>query len=70
MSDDEHPQKKEHHFQETKGGKANIAPEALGKPEPILQVLHDVAEGAAEFLEGKPPKGAKDSGHIEGASAE
>ena len=66
MSDETH----EHHFQETKDGKANIDPKPLGKPESISQVLHDVAEGAAEFLEGKPPKGAKDSGHVEGADRE
>lgn len=68
MSDDERREK--HHFQETKGDKANIDPEALGKPESLRQVLHDVAHGAAEFLEGHPPRGAKDSGHVEGANEE
>lgn len=59
-----------HHMQETHDDKPNVAPEALGEPESLKQVLHDVVEGAAEFLEGKPPKGAADSGHVEGANEE
>lgn len=65
-----HEHEHEHHYQETKDGKANIDPKPLGKPEPIRQILHDVAEGAAEFLEGHPPRGAKDAGHVEGANEE
>ena len=59
-----------HHYQETKDGKPNIDPKPLGEPESLKEVLHDVLEGAAEFIEGKPPKGAKDSGHVEGADRE
>lgn len=72
MTDDQHDahDKHEHHFQETKGGKANIDPKALGKPEPLRQVFHDVAEGLSEFVEGKPPRGAEDAGHVEGADRE
>jgi len=61
---------KEHHFQETHDQKPNVDPKPLGKPEPLGQVLHDVIEGATEFLEGKPPRGAADAGHVEGANEE
>ncbi len=71
MSSPEDPMSEEkHHLQETHDGKPNVAPEALSKPEPLKKVLHDVIEGATEFLEGKPPKGAPDSGHVEGANEE
>lgn len=59
-----------HHYQETHDDKPNVDPKPLGKPEPLSQVLHDVIEGATEFLEGKPPRGAADAGHVEGANEE
>ncbi len=59
-----------HHLQETHGGKPNIDPKPLGEPESLKEILHDVAEGATQFLEGQPPKGAKDAGHVEGANEE
>ena len=59
-----------HHLQETHDDEPNVDPKGLGKPESLKQVLHDVVEGATEFLEGEPPKGAKDSGHVEGANYE
>ena len=59
-----------HHLQETHDGKPSVDPQPLGKPESLKEVLHDVVEGATEFLEGKPPQGSKDAGHVEGANEE
>jgi len=56
-------------FQETKDGEPNIHPEPLGKPESLKDVAKDVIEGIVEWGEGKPPKGAKDEGHVEGAES-
>jgi hypothetical protein len=61
---------KKHHLQETRDGEPNVRPSALGKPESLKEVLNDVAEGAAHFLEGEPPEGAEDAGHVEGANEE
>jgi hypothetical protein len=57
----------DHTFQETKDGKPNVNPEALGEPEPLKNVIGNIAEGIAAFLEGEPPRGAHDTGHVEGA---
>lgn len=55
-------------FQETKDGEPNIAPAHLAEPESLKDVAKDVLKGLVDFGEGKPPKGASDAGHVEGAN--
>jgi hypothetical protein len=56
-------------FQETKDDEPNIRPAHLGKPESLKDVAKDVLGGIVEWGEGKPPKGAEDTGHVEGAES-
>jgi hypothetical protein len=55
----------EQKFQETKDDEPNVRPEHLAKPESLKDVAKDVIDGIVHWGEGEPPKGAKDSGHIE-----